>query len=140
MHTHPEKSVAELMHELLSDARTLVRQEIALARAEFREQLNHVATVGALSVAAAVVLAAAGLWILIAVTLGLAALFHWPLWGVYLGVGIALAAIGCVLAAVIVYQARAIAMLPKTRDSLRKHAQWSIAQTVDKPSLSRRHS
>jgi Putative Actinobacterial Holin-X, holin superfamily III len=116
-------STAQLIRDLLGDVRTLVRQEVALARAEIREELRHLAIAAAASVAAAGALAVAGLWMLIAVTRTIAHVFNWPLAAVYAGIGLALAIIGLVLIAVTWRLLRALRMLPRTRATLRNHAQ-----------------
>jgi membrane-bound ClpP family serine protease len=115
--------MTQLISNLLGDVRMLIRQEIALARAEFREELGRIVMSLALLAAAAGALALAGLWILVGVTRAIAAIFHWPLAGVFAGIGIALGLIGLVLLAIVWRQLRTLKMLPKTRDALRAQAQ-----------------
>ena len=127
-----DASIAELIGGLVADVRLLARQSISLARAELREELERFAAVAALVAAAAAILGVAALWLLVAVTRGLAALFGWPVWGVYAGVGLALAVVGIVLAAIARDQIDALEVLPRTRglshdllngsdDGLRRH-------------------
>lgn len=133
MHPHGERSsVIELMHHLFADARLLLRQEVALFRAESREQVRQLITIGALLLATAAALGTAALWLLVATTLGLSALFSWPVWGVCAGVGLVLAMVGIVLAVIVLYQVRAIEVLPKTRSSLREHARWTTRAAADR--------
>ena len=108
MNTNGERSIGELMHELLADTRTLMRQEVALARAESREQVKQFVTLAIVILATAAALSVAGLWIV-------------------------LGAIGVILAAVVVHQMRTITVLPKTRASLKEHAHWSITEAVGRP-------
>jgi uncharacterized membrane protein len=118
-------STMQLIRQLLSDVRTLLRQEVALARAEIREELAQLlVALGAFAVAVGT-LAVAGLWMLIAVTRGLASMFGWPLAGVYAVVGAALGIVGLVLLAIAWHQIRTIKVLPQTRETLTEHVQWA---------------
>ena len=93
-HEH-DPSLTQLISNLLGDVRTLIRQEVALA----------------------------GLWILVGVTRAVAAVFKWPLAGVFAGIGIALGVIGVVLLAIVWRQAQTLKVLPKTRETLRERKQ-----------------
>jgi hypothetical protein len=127
MALRPERDVstAQLVGELLADIRMLMRQEVALARAEVREELAQVLIAFALAAVAAGALGIAGLWILVAVTRGIAFLFTWPLASVYAGVGIVLGVIGLALAGVAWRQVHKLRLLPKTRETLREQAHWA---------------
>jgi hypothetical protein len=118
-------STMQLIRQLLSDVRTLLRQELALARAEIREELAQAAIALAVCAVAVGMLAIAGLWVLIAVTRGVASIFGWPLAAVYAGVGGALGVVGLVLLAVVWHRVRTIRILPQTRETLTEHAQWA---------------
>jgi len=114
-------STLQLIREVIVDVRTLLRQEIALVRAETREELSHVLGAFAALAVAVGTLAVGGLWILIAITRGLAEVFGWPMTGVYAGIGIALAIIGLVLLAIARRQMKAVRILPQSRRSLKEH-------------------
>lgn len=103
---------------LADDIRALVRQELALARAELREELRQL--VGVLVAAALSIMAcaAAGLWLLIALTRAVAEVLRWPLGGAYAIVGAALAFAGAVCAAIAWSRGREIRLLPRTRATL----------------------
>jgi Putative Actinobacterial Holin-X, holin superfamily III len=116
---HEHASLRELIADLKIDVQTLVRQEIALARAEIREELRTILLTAAALAAGLFTLAVAGLWVLIAVTRGLAAIFEWPLWGVYAAVGVVLGAVGVILLAVARHGWQTLRILPKTRETLR---------------------
>jgi uncharacterized membrane protein YqjE len=128
-----DPSTVELIREIFTDLRTLVRQELALARAEIREEQRELLTALVLLSAAIAFLSAAGIWLLVAVTRGLAAVFEWPLWGVYAGVGLTLALIGGVVAAVAWHRLRTLRVLPKTRDSLSRQVHGSLDAAVHRP-------
>jgi putative superfamily III holin-X len=120
-----EVSTLQLVRELLGDVRTLMRQEAALARAELREELGQVLVALAVFAVAAGTLAIAGLWILVAVTRGIAYVLGWPVAGAYAGVGAALAIIGFVLLAIAWHELRTLKVLPKTKETLREQTRWA---------------
>ena len=113
-----DSSTAYLIGEVLADIRTLMRQEVALARAELREEVGRLLAAAALLGIGLAVLAIAGIWMLIAVTRGIAVVFSWPLAIVYAGVGAGLGVIGLVALAVASRQGTHVQVLPKTRETL----------------------
>ena len=75
-----QESTVSLIRGILNDLRTLIREEIAMARAEMREQAGR-ARAAALSFGiAAAALAFGAIFLLIAVALGIANLLGWPAW------------------------------------------------------------
>src|SRR6266705_4801155 len=75
-----QDSIGGLIRGILTDMRTLIREEIALARVEIREQAGR-AKAAALSFGIAVAaLAFGGIFLLVAVALGIAYLLGWPAW------------------------------------------------------------
>lgn len=117
-----DSSTAHLIGEVLADVRTLMRQEVALARAELREEIGRLLSAAALLGVGLAVLAIAGIWILIAVTRGIAVVFSWPLTIVYAGVGVALGVIGLVALGVAWRLGTNVQVLPKTRETLQEVA------------------
>ena len=122
--TNEIAGIKTLIRDVLNDARDLVRQEVALARVEAKEQVGAAKSLG-IVLAAAAVLALAGV-VLIAAALAAAAadLFGIPLWASYAGVALLLAAIAFVLAAYGRHQIAATEVLPKTKASLRENIAW----------------
>ena len=75
-----QESIGSLIRGILNDLRTLIREEIALARVEMREQAGR-ARAAALSFGiAAAALAFGAIFLLIAIALGIANLLGWPAW------------------------------------------------------------
>jgi uncharacterized membrane protein YqjE len=75
-----QESTGSLIRGILNDLRTLIREEIALARVEMREQAGR-ARAAALSFGiAAAALAFGAIFLLIAIALGIANLLGWPAW------------------------------------------------------------
>jgi uncharacterized membrane protein YqjE len=89
-------SIGGLIRGILNDLRTLIREEIALARVEIREQAGR-ARAAAMSFGIAVAsLAFGGIFLLIAIALGIAYLLNWPAWGGFLVMAALLSLIGFV--------------------------------------------
>ena len=85
-----QDSIGTLVRGILNDLRTLIREEIALARVEVREQVGR-AKAAALSFGiAAAALAFGGIFLLVAIALGIAYLLGWPAWTGFLIVALVL--------------------------------------------------
>jgi uncharacterized membrane protein YqjE len=85
-----QESTGSLIRGILNDLRTLIREEIALARVEMREQAGR-ARAAALSFGiAAAALAFGGIFLLVAMALGIANLLGWPAWTGFLIVALLL--------------------------------------------------
>ena len=83
-------SIRGLIRGILTDLRTLIREEIALARVEIREQAGR-ARAAALSFGiAAAALAFGAIFLLVAIALGIAYLLGWPAWTGFLIVALLL--------------------------------------------------
>lgn len=117
-------SIPALIRSVMDDARELIREEIALARAELREEVSAVQTVG-MAFGAAALLAIIGI-VLLCIALGgaIAAMFNVLPW-----VGYGIVAL-LLLAGAYLFAMRArtrlgdIRTLPKTRESLQENIQW----------------
>jgi len=87
-------SARELIRGILTDLRTLIREEFALARVEIRQEAGRL-RVAALNLGIALAALALGvLFLLIAIALCIAFLLNWPAWGGFLLVAVLLAAGG----------------------------------------------
>jgi len=75
-----QESTGSLIRGILNDLRTLIREEIALARAEMREQAGRARSAALSFGIAAAALAFGAIFLLIAVALGIANLLGWPAW------------------------------------------------------------
>ncbi len=132
-----ESSTQGLIRGILDDLRDLVREEIALARAEVREELGR-AKDAALSAAIGVaLLAVGGLFLLTFVALGLADLRRWPAWTGFLIVGVILSVIGAVMGLRAQRKMRRVNPgLPKTTASLKENAEWIESRTTPRRTTS----
>ena len=87
-------SIPGLIRGIFDDLRTLIREEIALARIEMREQLGRARTAATSFAIAAVAMAFGGAFLLIAIALGIADLLNWPAWAGFAIVAVVMAAGG----------------------------------------------
>jgi hypothetical protein len=120
---HESESVTGLLKSALDDVRDLIREEVALARAELRFELSKVAAAGVQFGIAAVALWFAGMFVLIAAALGLAALFTWPAWAGFAVVAALLAVAGIVAFLGGRKAVRDVQPLPRTVDSIKENFQ-----------------
>ncbi len=89
-----DASIAELVRGAMADAKELIREEVALARAELRQELGKAssAAVG-FGVAGVALLFAVGCFVA-ALSLGIATVFDWPAWAGFAIVAVLLAVVG----------------------------------------------
>lgn len=125
-----KEEVTPLLRGIVADTQTLLRQEVALARCEVREDLKAASQVAAGAAVGAVVATMAGLLLCLA----LAQYISWsfpeiPLWGSYLSVGLGLGVTAAALLANVRREARELEVAPQTINSLKENAKW-IAQTL----------
>lgn len=117
-------SIPALIRSVMDDARELVREELALARAELREEVSAAQTVGIAFAAAALLAVIGAVLLCVAIGGGIAALFNVSAW---IGYGIvALLLLGGAYFFVSRGRTRLanIRTLPKTRESLEENIQW----------------
>ena len=92
----PQESIGGLLRGILFDVRTLIREEIALARIELTEQAGRARAAAVSFVIAAVALACGGLLLLVALATAIADLLDWPVWSGFLIVAALLSVLGLV--------------------------------------------
>jgi hypothetical protein len=120
---YQSESVTGLLRGALDDVRDLIREEVALARAEVRYEASKVATAGVQFGAAAVALGFAGMFLLIAAALGISTLFNWPAWAGFAVVSVLLAVGGLVAFMSGRSAVRNIQPLPRTIESIKENFQ-----------------
>jgi len=110
-----------LVQRAFSDARELVKDEIALAKAELRSDLKaELGMIKGLAVSALIALCVLNL-LLVAVVLALAHVM--PGWGAALVVGLVLTAAAAIIA-VLAWRRRVVTPLERTRRTLRNDVHW----------------
>jgi uncharacterized membrane protein YqjE len=95
-HVTQHESIGSLIRGILMDLRTLVREEIALARVEIREQAGRARAVAVSFGIAAASLLFGGAFLLVALATAIADLLNWPVWAGFLTVAVVLSLIGFV--------------------------------------------
>jgi uncharacterized membrane protein YqjE len=120
-----QESTGSLIRGILNDLRTLIREEIALARVEMREQAGR-ARAAALSFGmAAAALAFGAIFLLVAIALGIATLLGWPAWTGFLIMALLLGIGGYVtLSSGRKQLARVHAMPEETVTTLKENSEW----------------
>jgi fructose-specific phosphotransferase system IIC component len=125
-------SIPALIRSVLEDTRDLIREELALARAEIREQMTTVKTVGIAFGAAAFAAVVGSVLLCIAVGGVIAYLFTWPMWAGY-GTVAVLLLIGAALFVLIGQsQLAAIRALPKTTQTVKENLAWMKSKSAEK--------
>jgi hypothetical protein len=123
-----DRSLGELLGDLARETGLLVRNEVALAKAEMSQKASHVGKHAGI-IGAGGALAYAGL---LAIVAGIIVLLDtWlPLWGAALLVGIILAAIGGVMAMNGVNGLKKESLAPEqTIETLKEDVEWAKQQT-----------
>ena len=122
-HAKADRSIATLLSDLASETMLLVRQELALAKAELQEKLSR-AGVGAALVGAGAVIAFSG-WLYLLLAAVFALILVVPAWAAALIVGGFFAGIGGALALIGKNRMNADALTPeRTLRSLREDEAW----------------
>jgi hypothetical protein len=119
------ESIGSLIRGVLTDLRQLMREEVALARVELREQATR-ARLAVISLgAAAVALLLGAIFLLIAVAIGISELLNWPLWAGYFVVALLLAIGGAVGLASGRKKLRTVQPMPEqTVETLKENSEW----------------
>ena len=112
-------SMGTLVRGALDDVRDLFREEVALARAELRQELTKVATAATGLGGAAIAGWFAGIFILTAVALGIGEGLGWPLWTGFAIVGVLLGIVAGIMFFVGRSAMRAVRGLPHTVHTVR---------------------
>jgi len=118
-------SIRGLIRGILMDLRTLVREEIALARVEIREQAGK-ARLAAMSFGMAAVALLFGVaFLLIAIATAVAELLNWPVWTGFLIVAVLLALVGVVALSAGRRQLQTFHAVPEeTVSTLKENSEW----------------
>lgn len=124
-----EPSIVELLRTAIRDAQDLVRKEVALAKAEVREEGRRLASAIALLAGAAVMGVLALVFLLTTAALGLADALEWAPWAGYAVVTGLVLVIALVLALAGRSRIAAARPLPRTMETLKENSEWIRART-----------
>jgi protein-S-isoprenylcysteine O-methyltransferase Ste14 len=119
------ESIGDLLKGILGDIRQLIRDEIALARVEMREQAGRAKLAAGALGAAVVALAFGGTFLLVAIAIGVADLLNWPVWAGFLVVALSLGIAGMVMLAAGRRRLRSVRAVPEqTVQTLKENSEW----------------
>jgi uncharacterized membrane protein YqjE len=119
------ESLGSLLRGILTDLRMLVREELALARVELREQAGR-AKAAAISLGLAAAALAIGLvFLLIAMATAIADALDWPVWAGFLALAVLLSLAGFAAMVFGRNQLRRVHAVPtETVSTLKENAEW----------------
>lgn len=123
-----DQSLADLIRSTLHDAQDLVRGEIALAKAELRQEVRKVGSGAAALAAAAVAALCAVMFLLTALALGLTNALGWPAWAGFAIVGGLVLVIALGLAMMGKRRFNGEQRMPLTTETMRETMQWTRAR------------
>ena len=128
------ETIGGLIKGILQDLRTLVQEEIALARVEIREQAVRArAAAMSFGVAAGALLFGAA-FLLIAMAMGIAELAGWPLWAGFLVVAALLSLVGAIALSSGRKQLRSFSAVPEqTVTTLKENSEWIAKRLSSAP-------
>jgi MFS family permease len=118
-------SIGGLLRGILMDLQTLIREEIALARVEIREQAGRArAAAMSFGIAAAALLFGVT-FLLIAAATAIADLLDWPVWAGFLIIAAVLSVVGFVTLSSGRKQIAAVHAVPEeTVSTLKENSEW----------------
>lgn len=119
------ESIRGLLRGILMDVRALIREELALARVEIREQAGRARTAAVSFGIAAAALLFGGAFLLIAAATGIADLLEWPVWSGFLAIAVLLSLVGLVTLASGRRQLQNVHAMPQeTLSTLKENSEW----------------
>jgi uncharacterized membrane protein YqjE len=125
----PEPSIADVIKSAIHDAQDLVRSEIALAKAEARQEASRFARGAALLAGAAFAGIIGLLFLMTTIAWAISEELRWPTWA---GFGI-VTLVMLIAAAILGYVGKsrlaAERRMPRTVDTLKENMEWMRART-----------
>lgn len=118
-------SLSGTIGKIVDDVRELFREEVALARAELRQEIGELSAAAIRFAAGAAAGGLALFFLLLAIAQGFAMLVHWPIWAGYFAMAVVLG-IGAAAAVQSARgKARAVsAVPPQTVETLKETKEW----------------
>lgn len=124
-----DPSIADVLKGAVRDAQELVRCEIALAKAEAREEVSRIGT-GAALLAVGAVAAVIGVGLLLTtVAFAISELAAWPVWAGFAVVTLVTLLVAGFLAMLGRSRMTAQRRMPLTVDTLKENMEWMRART-----------
>jgi len=128
MPRNEERSVSDVLQDILGSLQDIVRSEVRLAKVEFKTEAGHAATAAKPLIAGAVFGLYAGGLLLAAGVLGLSQVI--PSWAAALSVGVVVSVLAAILVSMGRTQLRRVKPKPeKTIETIKEDVQWLKDQT-----------
>jgi hypothetical protein len=124
-----DSSIADVIKEAVHDAQDLVRGEIALAKAEAREEVTRLGIGAALLAGAAIAGVIAFVLLMITIAWATSAASGWPVWAGFAIVTVLACLIAGALALIGRKRLTAERHMPRTVDTLTENLQWLRTRT-----------
>lgn len=124
-----DPSIVDLLKNAIRDAQDLVRKEVALVKAELREEAGKLGSAVAMLAGAAVMGVLALVFLMTTLALGLAQAFAWPAWIGYAIVTGLLLLMALVLGLMGRSRMAAARPLPRTMETMKENSEWIRART-----------
>ena len=129
MATYDSSSITDVIKSAIQDAQELVRSEIALAKAEARQEVSRLSAGAALLAGAALAAILGLVFLFTALAWAISELLLWPAWA-----GFAIVTLVLLLAAAALFyvgrsRMRADRHMPHTVDTMKENMQWMRART-----------
>lgn len=119
------ESLTGIIGKVVDDVRDLFREEVALARAELRQEVSAFSTIAMQFGAGAAAAGFAVLFLLLGIAQGFAMLVGWPAWAGYLVMAVLLGAGAFVAIRMGQKRARSVpAIPPRTVETLKETKEW----------------
>jgi uncharacterized membrane protein YqjE len=124
-----EPSIADVMKDAIRDAQELVRGEIALAKAEAREEVSRLG-MGAAMLAGAALAAVIGIvFLTTTVAWAISEAFAWPVWAGFAVVTLLMLIAAAALAYIGKNRLAVARHMPRTVDTMKENMEWIRART-----------
>jgi protein-S-isoprenylcysteine O-methyltransferase Ste14 len=123
-----DQSIADLLRTTIQDAQDLVRGEIALAKAELRQEARRAGAGLTMLAAAAAAAVIALVFLLTAVAWGIQAALAWPVWTGFAIVGGVVLVTAAALGAIGKNRLNGHRHMPLTMDTMKENMQWTRAR------------
>lgn len=124
-----EPSIADIIKSAMHDAQDLVRSEIALAKAEARQEVRRLGTGAAVLAGAAFAALIGVIFLLTAVAWAISEVAGWPVWAGFAIVTLLTLVAAGVLAYLGKRRIAAERHMPQTVDTLKENIKWMRART-----------
>ena|SRR5688572_30620362 len=120
-----ENSIGALIRGILTDLRTLIREELALARVEMKEHAGRARAAAVSLGIASAALAFGAAFLLVAAATALADLLDWPVWAGFLIVALVLALVGFVMLSSGRRRLQTVGAVPEeTLSTIKENSEW----------------